>query len=200
MCATCQEQITRIQTPTCFFCQSISEGGKTCPTCRRKYHLTGVVVFGYHEGILRDAVKALKYDYITELAEPLGSFLASTLYASFANSQVQIVPIPLHRARLAERGFNQSELLARAVGRRLGLTVRSGLVRRKNTIPQVELSGAARRKNMSGVFKWRGGDLRGQTILLIDDVGTTGTTLDEAARVLREAGARQVWGSVVAKG
>ena len=200
LCADCQEKILTIETPTCFFCQRISPGGKTCPRCRATHALTGVVVAGYHEGVLQQAVHALKYDFITELAEPLGSFLASTLYAKFANSQVGIVPIPLSRARLAQRGFNQSELLARAVAKRLGLHVRSGLVRVKNVIPQVELSGAARRKNMAGVFAWRGGSLKGRTVLLIDDVATTGTTLDEAAKVLRGAGARIVWGAVVAKG
>jgi len=158
------------------------------------------MVFGYHEGVLKDSVHALKYDYIRELAEPLGSLLASSLYASFSKKQVEIVPIPLSRARLAQRGFNQSEELARAVARRLGVPVNTSLVRVKNVVPQVDLSGPARRKNMSGVFSWKGESLSGKNILLIDDVATTGTTLDEAAKVLRQAGARQVWGVVVAKG
>lgn len=200
LCVACQEQIRRVQTPTCFFCQRVSGRGKTCSRCRPRHALTGVVVYGYHEGVLKDGVHSLKYDLIQELAEPLGSLLALSLYAQFANSQVEIVPIPLHRARLVERGFNQSELLARVIAKRLGLVVNKGLVRIKNVLPQVELSGPARRKNMTGAFAWRGASLKGRTVLLIDDVATTGTTLNEAARVLRDAGARQVWGAVVAKG
>jgi competence protein ComFC len=190
----------KIQTPTCFFCQTISEDGKTCSRCRAHSSLTGVVVFGYHDGVLKDAVHAVKYDFITELAEPLGVLLALSLYAKFGNSQVQIVPIPLHRRRLAQRGFNQSELMARAVAERLMVPVATDLVRTKNTTPQVELSGKARRENMNGVFSWKGQPLMGKTVLIVDDVATTGTTLNEAARVLRGAGARQVWGAVVAKG
>jgi ComF family protein len=149
---------------------------------------------------LQEAIKALKYDFIGELADPLGSLLALRLHAFWAKKQVEIVSIPLHRRRLAERGFNQSELLAHSIARRLGLPVNTGLMRLKNNPPQVELSSAARRKNMAGVFAWRGDSLKGQTVLLVDDVATTGTTLDEAARVLRKAGARIIWGAVVAKG
>ena len=218
-CAECQGKIVTIQTPTCFFCQAISEDGKTCPTCRAHYTLTGVVVFGYHEGILKDAVHALKYDFIKELADPLGGLLASTLvrltlfahnlrsmgveHPERSHRRVEgpiIVPIPLHRKRLAQRGFNQSELIAHEIARRLGFSVNKNLVRVRNVTPQVELSGNARRKNMTGVFAWRGQGLAGKTVLLVDDVATTGTTLDEAAKTLRSVGARQVWGVVVSKG
>ncbi len=200
LCADCQGKIVKIQTPTCFFCQAVSKDGKTCPACRAHHALTGVIVFGYHEGVLKDAIHALKYDFITELADPLGGLLASALYAKFANSQVRIAPIPLSKARLAQRGFNQSELLAHAIARRLGLAVNTSLVRVKNATPQVELPGQARRNNMAGAFAWRGGSLKGKNILLVDDVATTGTTLNEAAKALRSAGAKIVWAAVVAKG
>jgi ComF family protein len=107
---------------------------------------------------------------------------------------VVLVPVPLHPRRRRERGFNQAELLAAALGRRYGLVVASGvLVRRKDTAPQTGLSAAARRANVAGAFAVRHrGAVAGRLLVLVDDVVTTGATARVCAALLRGAGATDV--------
>jgi len=112
-----------------------------------------------------------------------------------------VVPVPLHRRRLAQRGYNQSALLAHHVGRELRAPVVTGaLVRAIDTLPQVELPREARRENVRGAFRVvRGGRFVGKTIALVDDVSTTGATLAACSAALIEAGARQVTRVVLAR-
>ena len=112
-----------------------------------------------------------------------------------------VVPVPLSRKRRRWRGFNQAELLARAVAQNYGLTLDSNnLIRIKHKKPQAKLNEIHRLANVKECFAWRGGDLNKKNIILVDDVVTTGATLNECAKVLKAAGAGQVWGLVVAKG
>ena len=112
-----------------------------------------------------------------------------------------VMPVPLHKKRWRWRGFNQAQALAEnfTANFRLPL-ITSGLIRYKHTKPQASLNEAERRHNLIGCFAWQGDNLNGQHVILIDDVATTGATLNECARVLKEAGASEVWGLVVAKG
>lgn len=111
-----------------------------------------------------------------------------------------LVPIPLARSRRRVRGFNQAELIAAAVSRHLGVPMRSGLIHRiKKGPPQVALSGAARRKHMKNAFvAAMPSDMMPRTVILVDDVRTTGATIEDAARALKEAGVRSVWAMTVA--
>ena len=111
-----------------------------------------------------------------------------------------IVPVPLHKRRGAERGFNQSELLAVPISRKIGCPVNIfSLKRKKYTVPQVSLSGEVRRKSLFGVFFCvKKEEIIGKNIILIDDIYTTGSTMEECSKVLKEAGAQKVWGLVVA--
>ncbi|MBI2459677.1 MAG: ComF family protein [Parcubacteria group bacterium] len=112
-----------------------------------------------------------------------------------------VVPAPLSKKRLRWRGFNQSELLARSVAEKYGLEFDGvSLIRTRHKKPQAKLTEAARLKNVKDCFEWRGGNLKKRNIILIDDVVTTGATLNECAKVLKAAGAGEVWGLVVAKG
>ena len=147
-----------------------------------------------HEGSLRRALSALKYERDLARVGPLADLLAPALNARPFDLAVAV---PLHRRRRRARGFNQSEQLLRAALRRARLPPPVPLLRRtRATAPQVGLSGAARRHNVEGAFDLQPGRrpvLHGASVLLFDDVMTTGATLEAAAAPLRAAGARPTY-------
>lgn len=111
-----------------------------------------------------------------------------------------VIPLPLSKKRQRWRGFNQAEILARELSAHFSYDLNLNLKRVKHKKPQAELNETERLNNVAGVFSFTGAELNGRTIILIDDVVTTGATLNEAARVLKAAGAKQVYGLVLAKG
>lgn len=156
---------------------------------------------GYDDPILQKLIHLLKYDFITELSRPLGRIIIRPLSGYFGQSWI-LMPVPLHRKRQLERGFNQAELLANAVGDFYHWPVLTDvLCRRKYTKPQAKLKKDRRLINLKNVFACRPSEeIKGKNILLVDDVMTTGATLDECAKVLKQAGAGQVRGLVIAHG
>jgi ComF family protein len=149
------------------------------------------VVAGPYEGALRRAIHLLKYERMTPLTRPLGERLA--LAAAELTGFDAIVPAPLHWRRRWDRGFNQADLLAREVSRRTGIPIDRRLLRTRSTPPQAGLSAAERRRNVQGAFAAAGKSaIRGKRLIIIDDVMTTGATLEACARVLKRAGASQV--------
>jgi ComF family protein len=117
------------------------------------------------------------------------------------NLKLIISFVPLHFRRKAMRGYNQSEILARLIGQKTGLKVLDLLKKAKSTTRQAELSGTKRRKNLENAFRVKKGiDIKNKKIIIVDDVMTTGSTLEECARVLKTAGAKEVWGLVIARG
>lgn len=148
---------------------------------------------GPHLAPLREAIHAFKYEGVRVLAGPLGQLLACTWQQG--NVPVDVVlPVPLHRARLRQRGYNQSLLLARVLGAETGLPLREdGLTRQRNTRAQVGLSPEQRRANVQDAFVCTAPNLHGQRVLLVDDVLTTGATLEACATALLQAGVREVW-------
>jgi len=149
-----------------------------------------------------ELVQSFKYRHAVQLAEDFGDILEAALRTKFDYAAIDVVmPVPLHPHRLRERGFNQSELLAETVSRRIGrrLDARS-LVRRRDTEHQARIGGQARRANLDAAFAVTSPEyVRGRTILLIDDVMTTGTTLSGCAKTLRDAGAARIWCLTVAR-
>ncbi len=146
-------------------------------------------------------VQAFKYSGKTKVGELLGRALAGLVEQDEVLSKADAVcPVPLHPARLRERGFNQSLLLAAAVSMTTGMPLADCLVRWRNTSTQTaKTSPDARRRNLAGAFRLKPGmDLAGKTVLLVDDVMTTGATLDQAAQALLKGGAASVLGAVVA--
>ncbi|HEY1273029.1 MAG TPA: ComF family protein [Terriglobales bacterium] len=165
------------------------------------------MAYGSYEGGLRDLIHMLKYERVGPAANLLGRMLAEVvegMSASFSDTPV-VVPVPLHGSKLRERGFNQSELIARAALKlkpaRLDLVVESGvLARRRPTTSQTGLTRHQRQENMRGAFQvLRAEPIANREVLLVDDVLTTGTTASECARVLRRAGASRVWVATVAR-
>jgi ComF family protein len=181
-CATCQRQIDQMP---------LAPGVKPLPP------LADVASTGTHTGKLREAVQGLKYDNNRQLAEPLGKRLAARLATQNWTIDM-IVPVPLHSKRLAERGYNQSQVIAEYLAAHTGLLCVPGALRRdKYTRSQVELSAADRRVNLADAFQGDPALLAGHTILLIDDVYTTGATLSNCASAALSAGARAVYGLTV---
>ena len=140
-----------------------------------------------------------KYRSKTRLARLLGRAMAGIIRADFVLNQADlIVPVPLHWWKRMRRGYNQSEILARVIGRETGMPVVPALGRARRTRTQTRLSEAARRKNVADAFALRPGSVEDKKILLVDDVLTTGATLKECGRVLKQAGAAEVYACVAA--
>lgn len=181
-----------------------------CRACRRGVQaypagdripeaLDGAAVACIYDATLQAAVHAFKYHKRRRLAGPLGDMLAEHLRAHPLPADV-LIPVPLHAERLAERGFNQAEDLARRLAHHCKLPVLSkDLARRRDTGHQARLGRRARQENMSEAFVWLGKRPPPARILLIDDVLTTGATLAACAMALRAAGAREVRAAAVAR-
>ncbi|MGC1372327.1 MAG: ComF family protein [Candidatus Sulfotelmatobacter sp.] len=184
-------------------------GEPRCGLCRRiEPVFARAVAYGSYESGLRELIHLLKYGGVRPAANVLGRMLAeaiATLENEFQRSSIILIPVPLYRAKLRQRGFNQAELLARAAlknhsrGQRLRLCA-GVLVRRRDTASQIGLSSHQRRENLRGAFAVSDPEIvRGREVLVVDDVYTTGATVSECARVLRRAGATKVWVATVAR-
>ena len=202
LCAICGE---RLETPFAF---SDQRGEVRCGLCRRaEPPFVKAAAYGSYEGGLRELIHLLKYDQVRPAAGVLGRMLAEAiadLQPLFAGTALSVVPVPLHARKLRQRGFNQSELIARAALKlisRPGLQLCPGvLVRQRETQSQIDLSRHQRRENMRGAFAIApAAEIEGRDVLLVDDVFTTGTTASECARVLRRAGASKVYVATVAR-
>jgi ComF family protein len=180
-----------------------------CGLCQRLHPpFEKAVSYGSYDGGLRDLVHLLKYQQVRPAAPVLGRMVAEVvkgLEATLPPGTIAVVPVPLHVRKRAQRGFNQSELLARAALKQLGRPERfqmltGALVRRRETGSQIGLTRHQRRENLRGAFAVTDPErLAKRNILLVDDVFTTGTTASECARVLRRAGANRVWVATVAR-
>ncbi len=159
----------------------------------------------YEDTFAQRLIHAFKYPpFLRDLAKPLA--LSIIAHISLLNKPIYppdvICPVPLHKKRLKWRGYNHAEELARQLGKAFSLpVVTDALIRTKHTSPQANLGRKERLKNMQGVFEIRNPqEIAGKNILLVDDVYTTGATMEECARVLKKAGASRVFGAVVARG
>jgi ComF family protein len=197
VCDACWGSIIPITPPVCVRCgdplptwRAISVPLGQCPRCRRKPRdIDRARAIGEYEGALRAIVHALKYDARRSLARPLAMMMRANAGDMLAGIQCA-VPVPLHRSRLRHRGFNQAADLAHC----LQLPVCAALKRTRATATQTGLPAAQRHRNVRHAFELTraGRRLAGATVLLVDDVSTTGATLDACARVLKAAGVKEV--------
>jgi ComF family protein len=204
LCSTCLLTLPSPPIARCQHCHTTLTAKGMCRQCQQHpLRLSGLRAFGNHRDSLRTCIHALKYEGKRKLAEPLGQLLAET-YINYKLQADILLPVPLHPERLRERGYNQSALLARTCADKLGITCRDDLlVRQRATIPQVGLGFHERLRNVSGAFQaafpFTTAALAGRRILIIDDVCTTGATIEACAAPLFAAGARSVWGLVLAR-
>ena len=192
VCPVCRSRWRPVRPPWCERCGQPEPHFGPCRLCREWPEALRVVRSGvWLDGGAREAVHALKYRGLPRIAVDLAESLVRLLPRPVPGTL--LVPIPLGPARLKRRGYNQSEVLARALGRRWSLGVAPQLlVRVRNTPTQTALTPAARLANVAGAFRVRNGESRKPLIVLVDDVFTTGATLAEAARVLGEAGVSSI--------
>lgn len=200
ICLDCLSKVDWISPPLCSICgtpfASTQVSNHPCGACvTKKKYFTMARALGYYEGTLKQAIHRWKYDGQVGLSPLFGDWMAAKLPEYWDPECFDlIVPVPLHKQRLRKRGFNQALLLAKELSRRTGIPCGKRILRKERpTLPQVQLSGAQREKAVRKSFRILGREeLRGKTILLVDDVYTTGATVNECSRVLLAAGACRI--------
>ena len=204
VCASCWAAVEFVRPPLCAQCgapfaapvEAIGTVNHRCGRCvARPPHFERARAVGLYEGTLREAIHAMKYRPVFGLVRPLAELLSGWFTVYWGDRVADaLVPVPLHRLRLRSREFDQAQALAGELGRRVGVPVWSeALIRQVPTPSQIRLSAVERRRNIRGAFRvGPRQSCRGKSLLLIDDVYTTGATALECARVLRQAGAARV--------
>ena len=217
VCPECLAEIHPVAGKVCSICGervlssyavSDTDGLTRCPVCRRvERPFERAVAYGSYDGGLRELVHLLKYNGVRPAAGVLGRMLAEAvgdIGPDLSEETVIVIPVPLYKGKQHQRRFNQAELIAKAALKhfssvRFELRV-DILERTRDTHSQIGLTSHQRRENLRGAFAVaRAAEVTGRAVLLVDDVYTTGTTATECAKVLRRAGARQVWVATVAR-
>ena len=201
ICYSCCRSLPRIVPPLCPMCGKPQPSGILCPSCVGwQARIEGIRSPFRFDGVMRQAIYQLKYRNLRALASTLAKLLNDYLGTNPVPGEV-LVPVPLHQKRLRERGYNQSSLLAQELGKLTKLPVVDNcLIRQRHTPPQARTSTVdERRSNVADAFTCRDHRLQDRQVLLIDDVSTSGATLDACAAALKAAGATMVWGLVLAR-
>ncbi len=199
-CEACRAAVQPIVPPWCEKCGAPFVTDRLCASCcvhpLAIERIRSVAMF---DGVLRHAIHRFKYQRLSSMAEPFGEMLADYWRAEQLTAD-WLIPVPLHPSRERDRGYNQSELLARQLARRVKVPISSkGLRRTRATAVQMALNAAQRRENVAGAFECVEPRVRGKRVVIIDDVGTTGATLDACAQVVLKAGAASVMGLTLAR-
>ncbi|MCD6429096.1 ComF family protein [bacterium] len=212
LCQDCLALIEILSENYCPFCTNPTFGvwGKTCQNCRKNHYLGGLIAaVSYNQPLVKKAIIYFKYPpFLKDLKKSLVSLIIA--YLSLANnnfyrnfSDYFFVPIPSYKSRLRFREFSHTLALAEELSKSLKLPLKKDLViQHKKTQPQAELSKELRIKNVKGVFSINPQFIKfveNKKFILVDDVFTTGSTMDEVAKLLKENGAKEVWGMVVAR-
>ena len=191
-------------------CQKAAIGGITHPRCKSRYSIDGVFSSLAYRGVVKKLVYRFKYKpFLTDLETTLSDFLYEGIIQkencyAVLQQELVFIPVPLHASRMRKRGYNQAELLANGLTKMFNHSLLKALERIKNTPTQVGLAQSAREANIKNAFrisKCCSSELsRFQTVCLVDDIVTSGATLKEAAKILKKAGVKNVWGITLAHG
>ncbi len=201
LCYSCRQSLPRITPPLCPRCGRPQPSGILCPSCVSwSAKIDGIRSPFRFDGAMREAIHQLKYRNLRALAVSLAKLLHDYLITDPMSAEV-LVPVPLHQKRLRERGYNQSSLLARQLGKLADLPIVDDcLIRQRHATPQARTATVEERQsNVTDAFACRDHRLRDKQVLLIDDVSTSGATLDACAAALKASGATSVWGLVMAR-
>lgn len=201
LCSVCRDKPREIGEHYCLYCgKPVSEEVECCDACKKmKWSFEyGRAAFLY-DSVMRQSMKRFKYHGRQEYAAYYGAVLQKK-YGDWIREIAPevMIPVPIHRKRYRKRGYNQAELIARELGKRCGVPVDSGyLLRKKNTLPQKELSFQERRSNLRDAFciSEQGGELSkyGKCVIIIDDIYTTGSTIEACSRVLCNHGTKKIY-------
>ena len=203
ICLECLGRLQLLTPPWCMKCgKKLAQEGEFCGDCQRREHLftRGRALYSYESAA--PSIYRFKYGGRREYAEAFGEQMAEYLGDFIRTVRPEaLIPIPLHRKRLRARGYNQARLLARALGRRTGVPVCADfLVRVKNTLPLKYENPKERQNNLKKAFNIVRNDVKLKRVVVIDDIYTTGSTMDEAAETLRGAGVEEVYFIALASG
>ncbi len=198
LCEHCRRNRTWLEKPVCQKCGRKLEDGETlCHRCKKENFVfeKGFAVFSY--GQVKPVIAHFKFKEFKKDGIPLSGIMADyleTFYPEVIKETELLMPVPMHEKKKKRRGFNQAELLGEGVAKRTGLSCSNHNLRRiRETIPQSSLSQAQRKENLKGAFALAfPEEIIGKTVLLIDDIFTTGTTINECAKVLYKGGAKRV--------
>ncbi|MEK7579580.1 MAG: ComF family protein [Patescibacteria group bacterium] len=213
ICTDCLKLLSPSLDFYCPLCEAKTADGALCFSCRliisnteTKFYLDRLFhPYSYKDPAIQRVIKAFKYQFIQGLEEPLGRLMSR--YLGKINGKLDlndylVIPVPLHRRKYNQRGYNQSELIASKISQFLNLEMAAdSLVKSKATKDQAKLKESERLKNLKNAYAcskpWL---VSGKKVLLIDDVYTTGSTMAECAKVLKEAGASEITGLAIARG
>lgn len=202
VCPDCRKCLTRAPVQICPVCGNYRDMGSVCQSCSCSTELEAVLVAGEHSELLKFLVHSFKYRSIQGLDMDLSSLLQITWAFSVGHTTgFCLVPVPVHPRKVNMRGFNQSERMAYCISKYLSIPLNPCLRKNRMTLPQMELTRDERMRNITGSFSYAGGKYAFTRAILLDDVYTTGSTLNECARVLKQEGDFQsVWGLVLSRG
>ncbi len=201
ICSGCAAALPHIEPPLCPRCGIPESSGGLCHNgVHWTAEIDGIRAPFRFEGIIREAIHQFKYQNLRAIATTLVEMLRLYVDANPVKADI-LMPVPLHAKRLRERGYNQSGLLAQELSRRLGIPVdEKSLIRTRHSLPQARTTGVAERhRNVIGLFACSSVAVQGKNVMVIDDVTTSGATLNACAAALKKSGAASVWGLALAK-
>ena len=194
----------RLINPKCAYCDKPSIDGMTHIKCKKPFRLDGISVIWKYEFLIKKALKKSKYRFAKEILYNLADYATFYLKSEVTGlpKTALCVPIPIHLLRYKWRGYNQVEVLTKRICNNRNWEYTNDLViRKKHTTPQSELSMQKRKKNIKGAFSLseeKRGFVRGASVIVVDDIITSGSTLNEVGKVLKRGGAEVVWGLALA--
>jgi ComF family protein len=221
ICPECLKKIKINDCDQCFICGRRSLNNRICQDCGRKTNLTGALIASFWDNqILRQLIYEYKYRFVKDLSGPLSQIMIRYLETNhpmnLATDKLIFIPVPLHKQRLQWRGFNQAELLAQKVADYFDAPLVQLLERMRDTRPQAEIKKQKERKNniknafvltknfaplrTKGLILDNLPLLKEKTVIIVDDVSTTGSTLEECAAALKPLKPKEIWGLVLARG
>jgi len=203
LCQTCIDKTPRVDA-ICPYCKHPSIDGTTHINCQKKFGIDGLTTIWGYEGVIRKAILSLKYKYATEVGNEISDYLISSLGSRVMPSVQYLAPVPIHWHRQNTRGFNQSAEIGKLVAASMGWKFTQDLlIKTVSTVSQTELDRKDRRQNLRGVFSvnplYKSSLANLKSVIIFDDVFTTGSTLMEASKVLKRGGIEKVWGLTIAR-